>query len=67
MSFLCSLFKHEYYVHALPVEEWATGIRWLKCRRCKENFAMNDKVKTVLPMDDELKNLHKWKATKETK
>lgn len=57
---ICKIFGHKYYVYAKPKESWATGIRWLKCHRCPGDFALNDNVKALLPMDFELHDLHKW-------
>ena len=60
MKILCFIFGHKYYVYAKPKENWASGIRWLKCKRCRESFAMNDRVKALLPMDRELRDMHEW-------
>lgn len=59
---ICLVLGHDLYVYAKPKEEWAKGIRWLKCRRCKESFAMNDKVPCVIPMDFELVDMHEWEG-----
>ena len=57
---MCFLFGHKYYVHAKPRENWATGIRWLKCKRCRESFAINTRAEALLPMDFELMDMHEW-------
>ena len=48
---ICLLFGHNYYVYAKPKEGWGKGIRWLKCKRCRGGFAMNDNVRVLVPMD----------------
>ena len=60
MKIRCKIFGHEYYVYAKPNEDWATGIRWLKCDRCKRDFFINSRVRTLLPYDPELEDMHKW-------
>jgi len=57
---ICKIFGHKYHVYAKPKESWATGIRWLKCQRCKHDFAINSRVKALIPMDFEIQDLHKW-------
>jgi len=59
-SILCKLFGHRYDVIAKPVEYWAIGIRWLRCDRCLKDFALNDRVKAIIPMDFEIQDMHKW-------
>jgi len=63
---LCKIFGHKYYVFAKPAESWGNGIRWIKCSRCGADFAVNDRVKTLLPMDFEIKDMHAWKKIKST-
>jgi len=60
----CKLFGHKYYVYAKPKEDWATGIRWLKCSKCKQHFVINSRVRVLLPMDFEIMDLHKWERVK---
>jgi hypothetical protein len=60
MKILCKILPHKYYVYAKPKESWGDGIRWLKCHRCGKDFAMNDRVKCLLPMDFELMDMHEW-------
>jgi len=54
------MFGHKLYVYAKPKETWGVGIRWLRCRRCSRDFAINDRAKAFLPMDFELKDMHQW-------
>lgn len=61
---ICKLLGHKYYVYAKPKENWSNGVRWLKCGRCHSNFVINDSVRVLLPMDNELMNLHGWTNTK---
>ena len=61
---LCLILGHRYCIYAKPIEGWATGIRWLKCRRCNGNFVINDRVKYFGPMDFEMKDMHKWRRAK---
>lgn len=56
----CYILGHKFYVYAKPKEEWGRGIRWLKCKRCKQSFAINDRVKVLLLMDFELMDDHEW-------
>lgn len=56
----CFLFKHKYKL----VENITPTIREIKCTRCNAHFSMSDECRTVLPMDNELKAIHKMiKAT----
>ena len=64
MKIMCSIFGHKYYVYAKPTESWSVGIRWLKCKRCKGNFIINDVVKCLIPMDFEMEDMYRW-TTKE--
>ena len=56
----CLIFGHKLRVYAKPKEEWAKGIRWLVCDRCNRHFAINDRVKTIVPMDFEIRDMHEW-------
>ena len=60
LKWLCSLFGHKYYVYAKPAETWGNGIRWLKCDRCGRSFAMNSRVRVLIPMDAEIEDMHEW-------
>ena len=57
---ICKLLGHKYYVYAKPKENLGNGVRWLKCKRCRKDFVINNSIKTLLPMDFELKDLHEW-------
>ena len=59
----CKILGHNYIVYAKPAEEWGNGIRWLKCVWCKGDFVINDRVGVLLPMDFEMKDMHKWIRT----
>jgi len=63
---LCFILGHKYSVYAKPVEDWGKGVRWLKCKRCKKDFVINDNVRVLLPMDFELKDMYKWNLTTPT-
>ena len=60
MKIICFIFGHKYSIYAKPKEVWGNGIRWLKCKKCKGDFVINDRVKILLPMDFELMNMHNW-------
>jgi len=58
---LCKILGHSFKVYARPKEPWGKGIRWIRCSRCHKDFVINDRVRTLLPMDFELKDMHEWK------
>lgn len=62
LSLLCKLFGHKYFVYAKPQEPWAKGIRWLRCSRCKRDFALNANVRALLPMTFDLTDMHEWEV-----
>jgi len=64
---ICKLLGHKYYVYAKPKESWATGIRWLKCKRCNRDFGINCRVRALVPLDYELMDLHAWEILSEPK
>ena len=64
VSIVCALVGHSYYEYARPKEDWGKGIRWLKCFRCGEDFAINSRNQTLVPMDYEIKDLHQWELAK---
>ena len=66
MNICCWLLGHKYYVHAKPKEDWVKGIRWLRCARCKSDFIVNARIKVLLPMDFELKDMYEWGVQDET-
>lgn len=51
---VCRLFGHKYRLkkHITPY------LREIKCTRCKQEFGMNDHTQSVLPMDNELIEVH---------
>lgn len=51
---ICYLFRHKYILK----KRITSYVREIKCTRCKQEFAMNDHTQSVLPLDDELKELH---------
>jgi hypothetical protein len=55
MKIICYLFGHKYRLQ----KRISNTIREIKCKRCGLEFGMNDDVKTVLPLDNELRKLHK--------
>ena len=52
---MCCFFGHKYRLkrHITPY------LREIKCTRCKQEFGMNDQTQSVLPLDDELIELHR--------
>lgn len=56
---LCFIFGHKYKLKRRITRD----ISELVCARCKEEFGLNKTVKTVLPLDDELKEIHQLYLT----
>jgi len=50
----CWIFEHKYYV----VQKFSNETRRVGCRRCPKTFGMNDRVKSFIPWDGELAELH---------
>jgi len=52
---MCCFFGHKYRLkrHITPY------LREIKCTRCKKEFGMNDQTQSVLPLDEELIELHR--------
>lgn len=52
---MCRFFGHKYRLkrHITPY------LREIKCTRCKQEFGMNDQTQSVLPLDNELRELHR--------
>lgn len=52
---MCRFFGHKYRLkrHITPY------LREIKCTRCKKEFGMNDQTQSVLPLDNELRELHR--------
>lgn len=52
---ICKIFGHRYRI----LRNVSPTIQELKCDRCKTEFGMNHDARVILPMDDELRRLHK--------
>jgi hypothetical protein len=52
---ICYILGHKYRLHKKITDE----IREVKCIRCNMLFSMSDNPQCLLPMDDELHELHK--------
>ena len=52
---MCYFFGHKYRLkrHITPY------LREVKCTRCKQEFGMNDQTQSVVPLDVELRELHR--------
>ena len=57
---LCKILGHKYFAIAKPKGSSGKGVRWLKCSRCKGNFAINDRVKVIVPMNFEIMDNREW-------
>lgn len=53
-NIICTLFGHKYRLK----RKITSNIREIKCIRCFQEFGMNDELRAVLPLDDELKEAH---------
>lgn len=51
---ICMIFGHKYTLLRY-ITSWC---REIKCNRCKKEFAMNDELRYVLPLDNDLKELN---------
>lgn len=51
---MCRLFGHCYKF----LRQVTPSICEVKCARCEKEFGMNHDVRVLLPMDDELKQIH---------
>ena len=54
MKILCTLFGHKYKLD----RKINSYIKEISCTRCKRKFALNDQLRSILPLDDELLELH---------
>jgi hypothetical protein len=54
-SVMCRLFGHKYTLK----RNITPYLREIKCERCGKEFGINDETKSVLPLDNELKKLHR--------
>lgn len=57
MSFrlTCYLFGHKYQ----SIRRINSSIEEVFCERCFKEFGINHKIKSILPLDEELKQAHK--------
>lgn len=53
-AILCFLLNHKYRVY----RKVSSDISELICERCENKFGICHSVKTVLPLDDELRRAH---------
>lgn len=51
---ICKFFKHKYKVKRHII----VGVLEVYCTRCKREFGMSALSETIIPMDDELRELH---------
>jgi len=51
---LCAAFGHKYKLKRRITK----NISEMVCKRCKKEFGINCAVKSILPMDDELREMH---------
>ena len=51
---LCFVFGHNYILK----RKITRSIREVACVYCEKEFAMNDELQTLLPLDDEFRRLH---------
>lgn len=61
-NIICSIFGHKYRLLRTITKD----IREAKCERCSKEFAMHDLHKTLLPLDDELREANTWLLNYET-
>jgi hypothetical protein len=54
LSVVCKVFNHK-YKHKRKI---TNTIHELKCSRCGKEFGINTSAKSLLPLDEELKELH---------
>ena len=54
MWLLCLLLGHKYRVW----RSYSSEVRRVWCPRCKRHWGMNDRVRTIIPWDNELGELH---------
>jgi hypothetical protein len=55
LAAVCFLFGHRYKV----TRRITKSIAELQCLRCKKDFGINTSAQALLPMDDELRSLHR--------
>lgn len=54
MKIICKLFGHNYKLK----RRISKSIAELECNRCKSEFGINTSIQSLMPLDDELKQLH---------
>ena len=54
-SIICLILGHKYKV----TQRITKSISELQCKRCKMEFGMNTDTQSLLPLDNELRKLHK--------
>lgn len=54
VKIFCKIFGHNYKLK----RRISKSIAELKCARCKSEFGINTSVQSLLPLDDELRQLH---------
>lgn len=55
LAVVCFIFGHRYKV----TKRITKSIAELQCKRCKKEFGINTSCESLLPLDKELKELHK--------
>lgn len=55
LAVVCSIFGHKYKV----TKRITKSIAELQCKRCRKEFGINTSCESLLPLDEELKELHK--------
>lgn len=50
----CMFGRHEYFV----TRKVSSSIQELKCRNCGKEFGINHDLRCVIPLDEELRNVH---------
>ena len=55
LAVVCFIFGHRYKV----TKRVTKSIAELQCKRCKKEFGINTNCESLLPLDKELKELHK--------
>lgn len=55
LDVVCFIFGHRYKV----TKRITKSISELQCKRCKKEFGINTSCESLLPLDKELKELHK--------
>ena len=50
-NIMCSIFGHDYKLK----RKITPYLREIECKNCKREFAMNDELRCVLPLDNELR------------